>query len=107
MSLRDGVVAVFLGLGVLVTLLSVVGVIVSRNVYQRLHFVTPGAVLAPLLVAAAVVAKETFNVRGLQTIAAVMAMVLLGPILTHATARAARVKEKGDWRLSPTKESDR
>ena len=79
MSLRDGVVAVFLGLGVLVMLLSVVGVIVSRNVYQRLHFVTPGAVLAPLLVAAAVVAKETFNVRGLQTIAAVMAMVLLGP----------------------------
>jgi len=58
MSLRDGVVAVFLGLGVLVTLLSVVGVIVSRNVYQRLHFVTPGAVLAPLLVAAAVVAKR-------------------------------------------------
>jgi len=36
-----------------------------------------------------------------------MAMVLLGPILTHATARAARVKEKGDWRLSPTKESHR
>ena len=107
MSPRDALVAVFLGLGVLVTLLSVVGVIVSRNVYQRLHFVTPGAVLGPLLAAAAVVAKETFNVRGLQTIAAVTAMVLLGPILTHATARAARVREKGDWRLSPTKERDR
>lgn len=107
MSTSDVVVAVLLGFSVLVTLLSVLGVIFVRNLYQRLHFVTPAAVLGPLLVGMAVVVKETFNIRGLQTIATVAAMVVLGPILTHATARAARVREKGDWRLSPTKESQK
>lgn len=107
MSPREVVVAILLGLSVLVTLVSVLGVVVARNLYQRLHFVTPAAVVAPLLVALAVVVRETFNVRGLQTIAAVAAMVVLGPILTHATARAARVRQKGDWRLPSTRGSER
>lgn len=107
MSPREVIVAVLLGLSVVVTLLSVIGVLVVRDIYQRLHFVTPAAVLAPLLVAAAVVVKEALNVRGLQTIAAVTAMVALGPILTHATARAARVNQKGDWRVSPKEGSER
>lgn len=107
MSPREVIVAVLLGLSVVVTLLSVIGVLVVRDIYQRLHFVTPAAVLVPLLVAAAVVVKEALNVRGLQTIAAVAAMVALGPILTHATARAARVNQKGDWRVSPKEGSER
>ena len=29
---------------------------------------------------------------------ALMFLVIAGPFLTHATTRAARIREKGDWR---------
>ena len=104
MSLTDVIVAILLALTVVVTLISVVGLVAFRDLYQRLHFVTPGAVVAPILVGLAVLVKESFNVRGLQTILTVAAMVVLGPILSHATARAARVRNRGDWRQTTAKE---
>lgn len=99
MSATDIAVDVLLALSVLVTLFSALGMILSGTLYMRLHFVTPAAVVSPLLVGLAVLVREAFNIRGLQTIVAVAAMVILGPILTHATARAARVRSQGDWRL--------
>jgi multicomponent Na+:H+ antiporter subunit G len=104
--MKDAAVAVLLTASVLVTLLSVAGVVLFRDMYQRLHFVTPAWVIAPALVAAAVLVQETFNVRGLQTMVAIAAMVVLGPILSHATARAARVRYRGDWRISSRERSE-
>jgi multisubunit Na+/H+ antiporter MnhG subunit len=107
MSPREVVVVVLLALSVLLALFSALGVILSGSVFMRLHFMTPAAVIAPLLVGLAVIVRETFNIRGLQTIGAVLAMVTLGPILSHATARAARVRSRGDWPLERAKEPER
>jgi multisubunit Na+/H+ antiporter MnhG subunit len=36
-----------------------------------------------------------------ETFLALLFMIIAGPFLSHATMRAIRVREKGDWRLRP------
>ena len=54
MIVRDIFADVLLGLAVLVVLSASVGVLVMRDAYQKLHFVTPAALVAPALVAMAI-----------------------------------------------------
>ena len=52
-----------------------------------------------MLVAAAVVAREALDARGLKALMVAAAFLGVGPVLNQATARALRVRERGDWRL--------
>jgi len=87
-----------LGLAVLLVLASSVGVLVMRSVYQKLHFVAPAAIVAPVLVALAVLIQQGYSQNTTQTWLALLFVVISGPVLGHATARAARIRELGDWR---------
>lgn len=89
---------VFLGCAVLVVGASSAGIVLMRDIYQRVHFVTPIALVAPVLVALAVTLREGWQEATAQTWLAVAIMVVAGPVLSHATVRAARVRERGDWR---------
>jgi multisubunit Na+/H+ antiporter MnhG subunit len=91
---------VLLGLAVLVALGSVVGLIVARDDLDRLHFLAPASVVAPVLVAAAVVGREALDGRGIKALLVAGFFLVLNPILSQATARAQRVREHGDWRPS-------
>jgi multisubunit Na+/H+ antiporter MnhG subunit len=88
-----------LGLAVLIVLASSVGVLVMRDAYQKLHFVTPAALVAPALVALAVMVQHGVYVMTGETFLALFFMIIAGPFLSHATIRAIRVRETGDWRL--------
>lgn len=90
---------VLLGLAVAVVLSSSVGVLVMRDVYQKLHFVTPISLIAPALVAVAVLVQQGYSENTVETWLALLFLVVAGPLLTHATIRAARIRETGDWRL--------
>jgi multicomponent Na+:H+ antiporter subunit G len=92
------VVDVLLGLAVLVVLGSSVGILVMRDVYQKLHFVTPAALIAPLLVAIAIGIQAGWSSRTAQTWLALLCVAVAGPVLAHATIRAARIRATGDWR---------
>ena len=103
------VVDILLALAVVVVLASSLGVLVMRDVYQKLHFVTPVGLIAPVLVALAVLVQEGFSENTVETWLAVLFLVVASPFLTHATIRAARIREAGDWRRSsdgdtPTRE---
>jgi multisubunit Na+/H+ antiporter MnhG subunit len=87
-----------LGLAAAIVLASSAGVLAMRGVYDKLHFVTPAALVAPVLVTLAVLVHAGFSAATAQTLLALVFMVIAGPFLTHATIRAARVREKGDWR---------
>jgi multicomponent Na+:H+ antiporter subunit G len=89
---------VFLGLAVLIVVGASVGVLVMRDPYQKLHFVTPAALVAPALVALAVMVQHGVYENTGETFLALLFMVIAGPFLSHATIRAIRVREKGDWR---------
>ena len=89
---------VLLGLAVVLVLASSAGILVMRDTYQKLHFLTPLALIAPLLVGLAVLVRSGWSENSSETWLALLFVVIGGPFLTHATIRAARIREKGDWR---------
>jgi multisubunit Na+/H+ antiporter MnhG subunit len=96
--IREVVTDALLGLAVVIALASSAGVLVMRGAYDKLHFVTPAALVAPVLVALAVLVHAGFSATTGETLLALLFMVITGPFLSHATIRAARVRDKGDWR---------
>jgi monovalent cation/proton antiporter MnhG/PhaG subunit len=99
LSPRELAVLVLLALGVGVTLLSCLGVLVMRDAYDRLHYTAPAAVLAPVAIAAAVVLEERLSAAGIKAVLVALVLVATNPVLGHATARAARIRQFGEWRV--------
>jgi multisubunit Na+/H+ antiporter MnhG subunit len=83
-------------LAVLIVVASAIGVLAMRDAYQKLHFVTPAALIAPALVAL-MVQHGVYEMTG-EAFLALFFMIIAGPFVSHATMRAIRVREKGDWR---------
>ena len=97
MSARHIISDVFLWLGVAVILIACLGVLVLRDVYDRLHFSSPTS-LGALCIAVAVLVKDSFSTVGDKAILVAVFLIVTAPIVTHATARAARIATSGDWR---------
>jgi multisubunit Na+/H+ antiporter MnhG subunit len=89
---------VLLGLAVATVAGASLGVLLMRDAYQKLHFVTPAALVAPVLVALAVLVQAGLVENSGETCLALVFMAIAGPFLSHATVRAIRVREQGDWR---------
>lgn len=97
--IREIATDMLLALAVLIVAASAAGVLVMKDAAARLHFVTPAAVVAPVLVAAAVFVRQGLDENTGETLVALFFMVVAGPYLSHATIRAIRVRAHGDWRL--------
>ena len=93
----------FLWLGVALVLICCLGVLVFPDVYDRLHFSSP-LPLAAVCIAAAVVLHEDFSLIGDKAILVSVFLLVASPVLTHATGRAARIAERGDWRIGAEEE---
>jgi multisubunit Na+/H+ antiporter MnhG subunit len=94
---REIVADCLLGLAVAIVLASSVGVLLMRDAYQKLHYVTPVALVAPVIVGLAVLAQSGLTLDTAETGLALVFVVIAGPFLSHATIRAARIRETGDW----------
>ncbi|HEX9375594.1 MAG TPA: monovalent cation/H(+) antiporter subunit G [Actinomycetota bacterium] len=101
MDWKDVVVGVLLGLAVAVQLGAALGLLLMPHLYDRLHFLGPAGTVAPVLVAAAVVTREALDHQGIFAVLVAAFMLAFQPVLTHATARAARIRRHGDWRVQP------
>jgi multicomponent Na+:H+ antiporter subunit G len=89
-----------LAIGVLATVAGVVGVLAAANVYDRLHFIGPSGIFGPVCLALAVVIDEgPLSQAGLKSILVAILLLALSPVLIHATARAAYVREHGALEL--------
>jgi multisubunit Na+/H+ antiporter MnhG subunit len=82
-----------LALAVLVVAASAAGLLIMPNAAARLHYVAPAAVVAPLLIAAAVLVREGLDENTGLTLLAVFFMLVAGPYLSHATIRALHARE--------------
>ena len=96
---RDVVAGILLGLASLLVVGASVGIAVMPGAYAKLHFVTPAALVAPILVALAIGAEAGLSQNTGETVLALGFLIVAGPFLSHATIRAIRVREQGDWRL--------
>jgi multicomponent Na+:H+ antiporter subunit G len=90
--MKDVVVAVLLFAGVAGVLLSSLGLVAGRDVYDRLHFLAVGGTVAPLLLAAAIVVEAGLD--GLKAILVAVVFLVTGPIMSHAISRAARLSDQ-------------
>jgi multisubunit Na+/H+ antiporter MnhG subunit len=95
---KDVISGILLGLAVLTVLGASVGVLVMRDACQKLHFVTPAALVAPFLVALAILVQVGVYANAGESFLALAFLVIAGPYLSHATIRAIRIREKGDWK---------
>jgi monovalent cation/proton antiporter MnhG/PhaG subunit len=93
----DVAVGVLLALGVASALMGALGLLAARDPYDQLHFTGPATVVAPVAIAAAVLVEEPLSSAGIKAALIALIMLATGPILLHATARAARVRERGRW----------
>lgn len=96
MSAVDVVVWGLLAVGVAAQLVGVVGILVAPDVYDRLHFTGPASIFGPFALALAIVIEEgPTSQAGLKSILVALLLLALSPVLVHATARAAFVRERG------------
>ena len=96
-TLHQVVVTIVLVAGVVIELVAVLGLVVMRNVYDRLHYV--GLVgFGALLVGASILIREGFSLIGDKAMLTGALLAVLSPVLVHATARSFRIRERGDWR---------
>ena len=107
MSPRELAVAALLVVGVAAALLSCLGVLVMRDAYDRLHYTAPAASLAPVLLAAAVVLEEGLSAVGVKALLVALVLVATNPVLSHATARAARIRQFGHWSVQEHEQGER
>lgn len=91
------VVDVLLALGVASALLGALGLLATRNPYDQLHFTGPATVIGPVAIATAVLVEEPLSSAGIKAVLVGLILLGTGPVLVHATARAARVRERGRW----------
>lgn len=99
--MRAVVADIFLGLGAAVVIISSIGILVMRGPYNKVHYVTPVSLIAPVAVGIAILAQAGWSSRSAQTWLAIVFMAIAGPFLSHATIRAARIRATGDWRRPP------
>jgi multisubunit Na+/H+ antiporter MnhG subunit len=88
------------GTGVLA--LAVLGLLIARDVFDRLHLIAPAGVLGAQLACAAVVVNEGWSPSSLHAVMIGAVLLLTNPVLTHATALAARLRRTGHIPVLPS-----
>jgi multicomponent Na+:H+ antiporter subunit G len=106
LNVRDMVTTVLLFGVVAIELACALALVVVKDSFDRLHFLGPATSLGPLLVVAALVIENALSTNGVKAILTGGLLLVTAPILTHATARAARVRQFGHWEPLPFEEVD-
>jgi monovalent cation/proton antiporter MnhG/PhaG subunit len=94
MSVASVAVAILLSVGVAIELACCVGVLVMEDAYDKLHYLGPAAIVGPLLIAAAVVVRESFSQAGIKSLLTAALLIIASPVLSHATARALYIRQR-------------
>ncbi len=94
-------VEVFLGIAVLMAWLCCLALLIMPNFYERLHYLASVTTISAFCILIAVVIHEGWGQATLKAIAVCVVLLLVNAIVTHATARAARVRSLGHWSSDP------
>jgi monovalent cation/proton antiporter MnhG/PhaG subunit len=97
-------VEVFLGIAVLSAWVCCIGILIMPNFYERLHYLATVTTISAFSILIAVVIEEGWGQATGKTILTCVLLLLVNAIVTHATARAARVRTLGHWSTDPHKQ---
>ncbi len=87
-----------LAAAVLVTLLSVLGMLRVRDSYQRMHYISPPASLSALFIAAAIFLQRGLKPESFKALFTALVLIGMNTAVTHAAARAFRIADTDNWR---------
>ena len=97
MSKTQIIIDVLLAIGVSNALLGSLGVLLMKDLYERLHYMAPQSTISIACFAAAIVIDKHFSAAGIKAVLTAIVIIVMNAVLTHATARAARVRQFGRW----------
>jgi monovalent cation/proton antiporter MnhG/PhaG subunit len=100
MSTTHVAVDALLALGTACQLVCCVGLLAARDAFDKLHYAGAASSLGPILILAAILVRHGLTAPGLASMVAVGMVVVLNPVVVHATAGAARRLEVGQ--VGPT-----
>lgn len=95
--MKSLLIDVLLWAAVLITIVSVLGMLRVRDPYQRMHYISPPASLNSFLIAIAIFIQRGLKPESFKALFVVFVLVGMNTIVTHATARAFRIAEVPDW----------
>ena len=97
MSKTQLIIDVLLGIGVASALLSSIALLVMKDLYERMHYLSPPATVTIICFTAAVLVDKHFSQAGIKAVIIMVVLLFMNAILTHATARAARTRQFKRW----------
>ena len=101
MTLRSVVEAVLLSVVVLSCWLGCLGMYRMREPMQALHYISFPACIGSVALAAAVFLRTGNSQASSKTLLICVVMLGINSVVTHATARAFRTRELGQWQPQP------
>ncbi|HET9183910.1 MAG TPA: monovalent cation/H(+) antiporter subunit G [Candidatus Angelobacter sp.] len=97
MSKTQILIDVLLGIGVASIVLSSLALLIMKDFYERLHYLSPPATISIICFTAAVIADKHLSQAGIKALLIMVVLLAMNAVLTHATARAARIRQFGRW----------
>jgi len=97
MSAAQLAIGVSLLISVSGTLACCIALIAIKDVFGRMHYLAPITSVTMCALLTAVVIREGWSVETGKTVLVLFVLLLVNAVLTHATARAARIRLYGHW----------
>jgi len=86
--MRDVIVDVLLGIGAVVFILSSLGIVLMRTMYDKLHYLAPMSTVGAGAIVAAVVVQKGASWASAKAVLVSIILAVSSAVLTQATARA-------------------
>jgi multisubunit Na+/H+ antiporter MnhG subunit len=97
MTAANLTIIAMLGIAVAVTCVCCLAMVIMGNVFARMHYLAPVTAVAMPALLVAVVVQEGWGQAALKSIIVLFVLFMVNAVLTHATARAARIRSLGQW----------
>jgi monovalent cation/proton antiporter MnhG/PhaG subunit len=94
MTAHDWVTCIFLCVGVIGFLLTSIGLLAARDVYEQIHYLSPGSLIGAVFIPLALLVHDGFSQAASKGIVIAILLFAANPVLSHATARAARIRRQ-------------
>ncbi len=89
--------SVLLAVGIAAFFLTTIGMLMVRDVYERIQYSYLAATLGITAIVAAILVHKSISQAGIKAILTGLIVFWMNPALSHATARAGRVRRFGHW----------
>jgi multicomponent Na+:H+ antiporter subunit G len=90
-------VEVLVWVAVATCLICCLGLVVMEDVFERLHYMSTVSTISTVALLIAVVIEQGWGQAAIKMSLIVVVLLLMNAVLSHATARAARVRQLGHW----------